>query len=221
MKDGKVAISPAQLAALTGTKPLLPKVTQPEAMALPKSLALTEEDLSGKKAGEQQSHPRASAIGCGQTPTPRSTSTCFKSTTSTHDSSQNVVLPTTCNHPSPKISGEVLSQDNNTTHSLLNACANIVSISKGEPSNKKCSEAQRQEAMARTVLWEAKDVGKARSKQARSSTVGKLKLYTNKELKASKSKQAKDKELAASNEQQEEHMKGKEVCLFLDVFSVC
>ena len=123
--------------------------------------------------------------------------------------------------PLPKISGEVLSQDNNTTHSLLNACANIVSISKGEPSNKKCSEAQRQEAMARTVLWEAKDVGKARSKQARSSTVGKLKLYTNKELKASKSKQAKDKELAASNEQQEEHMKGKEVCLFLDVFSVC
>ena len=84
--------------------------------------------------------------------------------------------------------------------------------------------------MARFELWESKDVGKARSssavktsksKQARSSTVGKLKLYTNKELKASKSKQAKAKELAASNEQQEEHMKGKEVCLFLGVFSVC
>jgi hypothetical protein len=149
------------MAALTGTRSILPKGPQSEAMTLAKPLALVE-----GSAVKKSSHSGASDEACGQTP--RSTSTCFKKASSATDLSQNFVSvpPITCNpHPS-KISGEVPSLEINKTHSLP--------VDKGATSSsagKKSTDAQRKKSripkMARLVVWETTSTTKAPSTKMR------------------------------------------------------
>ena len=156
-------VSLEQMAALTGTRPILPKGPQSEVMTLAKPLALAE-----GSAVKKSPHSGASAEACGQTL--MSTSTCFKKASSATDLSQNVVSvpPITCNpHPSKaKVSGEVPSLEINKTHSLP--------VDKGATSSsagKKNTDAQRKKSripkMARLVVWETTSTMKAPSTKMR------------------------------------------------------
>ena len=134
-------VSLEQMAALTGTRPILPKGPQSEVMTLAKPLALVE-----GSAVKKSPHSGAIAQACGQTP--RSTATCFKKST---DLSQNIISvpPIPCSPHPPKISGEVPSLEISKTHSLP--------VDKGAtPSStgKKSTDAQRKKKMARLVVWD-------------------------------------------------------------------